>query len=332
MSSELIDFSRSKISTNPLILETSFIGSTAARRIVNQKRIGQVHSVFRRTFNVLTLDNQLISVVRRDIGKGPINIVTNLPQYMNMTSIGIRKNFEVLKINDLILVGKNVLISTKNAQQWKPQKKFRSNLLTSKKIRDNLMKVKEATCVFGQFSGLGQVIEYANDEHLEKCVGKKLNLFAQMALPHISKLMTAIRAGSSKDIKKRVRKLIGFGPGLTPSADDMLSGLMTSLTLIAENFGNTNFVRRVNKDITSCIPGGTSLISQEFLMHAAAGEANDPIITLIEKVLTSKSKELESVTKAVLSIGGTSGTDIVLGILLGFQLLLDESQYLTSAY
>jgi hypothetical protein len=107
---------------------------------------------------------------------------------------------------------------------------------------------------------------------------------------------------------------------------------MTSLALIDENFPNTSFVRRVNKEITSCIPGGTSLISQEFLTHAAVGEANEPIVTLIEKVLTSKSKELESVTKAVLSIGGTSGTDIVLGILLGFQLLLDESQYLTCAY
>lgn len=330
MSGEETDFSCSTMITHPLRLEAIFIGSTAASRSFNQERIGQVHSVFRRAFNVLISDNQLISVVRRDVGKGPINIVTNLPQYISMTSIGIRRNYEVLKVDDLIIVGNNVLIiSTKNAKQWKLRKKFRGNLLTIKKIRDNLMIVKEITCSYGHFGGLGQLIEYAEDEHLEKIVSKKLNLFARMALPHISELLKAIRAEGSQDIKRSAKKLIGLGPGLTPSADDMLSGLMTSLALIAENLDvNTNFVSKVNKDITSCIPGRTTLISQELLMHGAAGEANEPIVTLIEKILTAKPNEVENATKDVLAIGDTSGTDIVLGIMLGSRLLLDETQYL----
>ena len=323
-------FSRSTMITHPLRLEAIFIGSTAVSRSFNQERIGQVHSVFRRVFNVLTSNNQLISVVRGDVGKGPINIVTNLPQCISMTSIGIRRNYEVLKVDDLIIVGNNVLmISTKNAKQWKPRKEFRGNLLTIKKIIDNLTIVKEVTCSYGRFGGLAQLMEYVGDEHLEKFVSKKLNSFARMALPHLSRLLKAIRAGSSQDIERSAKKLIGLGPGLTPSADDMLSGLMISLALIAENLDvNTNFVSKVNKDITSCIPGRTTLISQEFLMHAAVGEANEPILTLIEKILTAKPNEVENATKDVLATGDTSGTDIVLGILLGSQLLLDETQYL----
>jgi len=325
MKGEETDFSRSTMITHPLRLEATFIGSTAASRSFNQEKIGQVHSVFRRAFNVLTSDNQLISVVREDVGKGPINIVTNLPQCISMTSIGIKRNYEVLKVNDLITVGNNVLIiSTKNAKQWKPRKKFGGNLLAIKKIEDNLTIVKEITCSYGCFDGLAQLIEYIEEEHLEKFVSKKLNSFARIALPRISKLLKAIKAGSSQEIKRSAKKLIGFGPGLTPSADDMLLGLMTSLALIAENLDvNTNFVSRVNKDITSCIPDRTTLISQEFLMHAAVGEANESIVTLIEKILTAKPNEVENATKDVLAIGETSGTDIVLGILLGSQLLLD---------
>jgi len=329
MSGEETDFSGSTMMTHPLRLDAIFIGSTASRSF-NQERIGQVHSLFKRAFNVLTSDNQLISVVRGDVGKGPINIVTNLPQYLSMTSIGIRRNCEVLKVDDLIIVGNNILIiSTKNAKQWKPRKEFQGNLLTIKKIRDNLMTVKEVTCSYGRFGGLGQLIEYVEDEHLEKFVSNKLNLFVRMALPHILRLLKAIREGSSPDIKRSAKKLIGFGPGLTPSADDVLSGLMTSLSLIAENLDvNTNFVSKVNKDITSCIPGRTTLISQEFLMHAADGEANEPIIALIERIMTAKTNEVENATKEVLAIGETSGTDIVLGILLGSKLLLDEIHYL----
>lgn len=329
MSGEETAFSCSTVITHPLRLEAIYIGSTAASRSFNRERIGQVHSVFRRAFNVLISDNQLISVVRRDVGKGPINIVTNLPQYISMTSIGIRRNYEVLKVDELIIVGNNsLIISTKNAKQWKPEKKFRGNLLTIKKIKDNLMIVKEVTCSYGRFGGLGQVIEYLEDGRLEKFVDKKLNLFARIALPHISNLLKAIKAGSSQDIRRNAEKLIGFGPGLTPSADDMLSGLMTSLALIAVNFVSTNFVSKANEDITSCISGRTTLISQEFLMHAVAGEANEPIVTLIEKILTGKPNEVENATKHVLAIGDTSGTDIILGILLGSQLLLDETPYL----
>ena len=329
MNGEECGFSQFTMGTNPLRLEAVFIGSTATSRIFNHERIGQVHSVFRRVFNVLNSDNGLISVVRGDVGNGPINIVTNLPQYLSMTSIGVRRNFEVSKVDDLITVGDNVLvISTKNAKQWKPRKEFRGKLLPIKKIRDNRMIVKEVTCSYGSFGGLGQLIEYVEDGHIEKIGSKDLNSFARMSSSHISSLLKAIRAGSSKEIKRNAKKLVGLGSGLTPSADDMLSGLMTSLVVIVENLDlNTNFASKVNKDITSCVPGRTTLISQEYLIHAAAGEANEPIITLIEKILTAKPNEVEIATKNVLAIGGSSGTDIVLGVLLGSQLLLDETSY-----
>src|SRR3972149_769800 len=90
------------IITRPLCLEAKFIGSTAAKRTFNQGRIGCVHSVFKRAFNILTSDDQLISVVRGDVGNGPISIVTNLPRYLNMRVIGIRTNHQVLNISGSI--------------------------------------------------------------------------------------------------------------------------------------------------------------------------------------------------------------------------------------
>lgn len=322
--------SRSTMSTYPLRVEAIFIGSTAARRSFNQGRIGRVHSVFKRAFNILTSENRLISVVRADVGKGPINIVMNLPRYMDMTSIGVRRNHEVVKVDDLIMVGNDVLtISIKNAKQWKPRKDFRGNLVPNERIRDNLMTVKEVTCSYGSFSGLGQLIEYVKDEHSKTFASKELNFFARVALPRVVELLKAIRGRSSMEIRRNVEELIGFGPGLTPSADDLLLGLMTSLTLIAGNLGiDTEFVSRVNRDIVSCISGKTTLISQEFLMHAAVGEANEPIVTLIEKVLTADSNEVRSAAMDVLEIGEASGTDIVFGILLGAELLLDWVQCL----
>jgi len=319
------DFCCSTMVTSPLHLEATSVGSTAARSL-EQDRVGQVHSVFTRVVNVLTSGNRLISVVGADVGNGPINIVTNLPQSTSMASIGIRKNDEVLNVDGSIVLGRNVLIiSTKNAKEWKPQRIFRGNLLAIQKIRDNLMTMKEVTCAYGCIGGLAQLIEYVEEGHLDKLAGQELNSFAQRTLPHLSVLMKTIRAGDYQDIKRNAQELVGLGPGLTPSADDVLLGLMASLTLISENLNIfEDLVSEVNKSIISCIQDRTTLISQEFLMHAAAGEVNEPIVALIEKALTARPNEVEEATKHVLAIGEASGTDMVLGIFLGSKLLLDE--------
>lgn len=273
------DFCCSTAVTCPIHLEATSIGPTAARNL-NQDRIGQVHSVFTRVVNVLTSGNRLISVVGADVGNGPINIVTNLPQSMSMTSIGIKKNDEVLNVDGSIVLGNNVLIiSTKNTKEWKPQRIFRGNLLATKKIRENLMTMREVTCANGRFGGLAQLIEYMEEGRLDKFASHRLNPLARRALPHLSMLMKTIRAGDYQDIKRSAQKLVGLGPGLTPSADDVLSGLMASLTLISENLNIfEDLVSEVNKSIISRIQNRTTLISQEFLMHAAAGEANEPIV------------------------------------------------------
>jgi len=319
------DFCCSTTVTSPLHLEATSVGPTAAKSL-DQDRIGQVHSVFTRVVNVLTSGNRLISVVRADVGNGPINIVTNLPKSTSMASIGIRKNDEVLNVDGSIALGKNVLIiSTKNAKEWKPQRIFRGNLLAIKKIRENLMTMREVTCANGRFGGLAQLIEYVEEGRLDKFASHRLNPLAQRALPHLSMLMKTIRAGDYQDIKRSAQELVGLGSGLTPSADDVLSGLMASLTLISENLNIfEDLVSEVNKSIISCIQDRTTLISQEFLMHAAVGEANEPILALIEKILTARPNEVEEATKHVLAIGEASGTDVVLGIFLGSCLLLDE--------
>jgi hypothetical protein len=319
------DFFCSTTVTCPLYLEATSVGSTAARSL-DQDRIGQVHSVFTRVVNVLTSGNRLISVVGADVGNGPINIVTNLPQSTSMASIGIRKNDEVLNVDGSIVLGNNVLIiSTKNAKEWKPQRIFRGKVLAIKKMRDNLMTMREVTCAHGRFGGLAQLIEYVEEGRLDKIAGQELNPFARRALPHLSMLMKTIRAGDYQGTKRNAQELVGFGPGLTPSADDVLSGLMASLTLISENLNICgDSISEVNKSIISCIQDRTTLISQEFLMHAAVGEANEPILALIEKILTARPNEVEETTKHVLAIGEASGTDVVLGIFLGSCLLLDD--------
>ncbi|MGY5861721.1 MAG: DUF2877 domain-containing protein [Candidatus Thorarchaeota archaeon] len=306
--------------------EVISIGFTAAKHIAEHCKIGQVHSVFRRVVNVLVPDGRLISVVCKDIGNGPFNIVVNAPPYMSMKHIGVKRNHEVLRVDDSIVIGDNVLmISTKHAEWLRPLNGLRVNPLNIGNVMQNLRIIREVVGSCGDFRGLGQLIELT-DEHRAIHSERELNLYSRLAKPHIEHLLEAIRTNDYEAIRRNSTQLIGFGPGLTPSGDDMLLGLTACLGLLPENLNiNVIQVPEVNMAIASCVPGKTTLISQEMLLHAAAGQVGVPIAELIEMMLLGSPDEISRATRHLLSFGGSSGTDIVLGILLGSQLLLNEA-------
>jgi hypothetical protein len=115
-----------------------------------------------------------------------------------------------------------------------------------------------------------------------------------------------------------VSELLGLGPGLTPSSDDMLSGLMLQCSLYSRNRGYLrDATRLVCRAVEAGSGGRTTRLSEEFLRQAAQGRANEPVMRLCEASLTAGREEVSRETKRILAIGETSGTDIALGVVLG---------------
>ncbi|MFW9879833.1 MAG: DUF2877 domain-containing protein, partial [Candidatus Thorarchaeota archaeon] len=71
----------------------------------------------------------------------------------------------------------------------------------------------------------------------------------------------------------------------------------------------------------------STIISEEFLREASVGNVNEAIASLLEKLLTSKQRDLENNVRNVLDLGGTSGVDIVFGVILGSHLMLIDIYY-----
>lgn len=118
-----------------------------------------------------------------------------------------------------------------------------------------------------------------------------------------------------------VGELVGLGPGLTPSSDDMLSGLVLLCVLYARSRGSLLGAGRLISEATAeRAQGRTTALSEECLRQAALGRGNEPVMRLCEALLTSKPKIVERETMRVLTIGETSGTDIALGVVLGTML------------
>ena len=312
-----------------LFLNAQSIGLSAYDRIQIQGKIGQIHSIFQRVINITVLENRLISLVGQEVGQGPLNILVNIPNHIDLSTIGIKRGEIVTRVGDSIVIGENVIvISTRWAKLWEPKRKFLASLQPLKTIMANIEIMIDAALASDRLSGLGELIPLTQINGLKDSKTEKLGLISQLALPHISSMLKAIKSGRSQDIIHITTHLVGLGPGLTPAADDMFLGLMISMLYFSENFNETSIdVKKINKDIVSIISGKTTIISEEFLREASAGRVNEAVASLMENLLTSRQRELENSVRKVLDLGGTSGTDIVFGVILGSYLMLIDINY-----
>lgn len=118
---------------------------------------------------------------------------------------------------------------------------------------------------------------------------------------------------------------IGQGKGLTPTGDDIMSGLLAMLTGVKGIAANADRLREriVTQGATRI--NYTTDVSRHYLSQAFEGEFSEPVMWLVYFLLTSSDKdEISTQFKKVFEIGATSGADIVSGILLGAVYLLNS--------
>lgn len=118
----------------------------------------------------------------------------------------------------------------------------------------------------------------------------------------------------------RVGALVGAGPGLTPSGDDVLCGVLLGLRLHPR--GSASLVDELWRAVEPRLTATTSL-SASLLREAADGYAAEPVTQLLQRLASagstssSGSSARATVTDAVrrvLAIGHTSGADLLGGL------------------
>ena len=115
-----------------------------------------------------------------------------------------------------------------------------------------------------------------------------------------------------------VRPLIGLGPGLTPSGDDFIVGYLAGLWSTA---GSDSTRLRFMSSLGSWLSqaaDGTNPISRTYMKSAVNGNVSEPIATVAQRIGQAKSMDgVREATRTALQVGNTSGSDGVLGLLLG---------------
>ena len=115
-----------------------------------------------------------------------------------------------------------------------------------------------------------------------------------------------------------LRSLIGLGPGLTPSGDDFIVGYLAGLwSTASSDSSRLRFMSSLGARLSQAADG-TNAISRTYMKSAVKGNVSEPIATLAQSLGQAKSMDgVRGATRTALQVGNTSGTDGVLGLLLG---------------
>ncbi len=139
-----------------------------------------------------------------------------------------------------------------------------------------------------------------------------------------NELFLSIPTLDFKTVLQASSKLIGLGPGLTPSGEDVLAGVMAAGTFFGlAHESLRSEVERVNSTIVSLAPGRTTTYAQVLLTDANRGEVVRPLSQLLRTILCADQvASVVSLARQVMVIGESSGKDTLAGTLIGMEALL----------
>lgn len=139
----------------------------------------------------------------------------------------------------------------------------------------------------------------------------------------VTALDEAAADGSEDALVTAGRSLLGLGPGLTPSGDDVLCGLLASARTLAAALGADRLdaaLQQVGTLLAAEAPDRTTALSAALIHHAAAAELARPARGLLRALLGRT--PVGPALAALLAVGHSSGRDLAVGLTIGVRAAL----------
>jgi hypothetical protein len=185
-------------------------------------------------------------------------------------------------------LGERMSIALEGAESWSPQPLSSSSATGARALR-------QAAAGRIPDEGLGCRVLGRNNA---------LSIHAQPAIEALG----AWLAGNS--LSEEAEGLVGLGPGLTPSGDDYLGGMLVALRA----FGRPSQADSLWRWLAPRLPGRTSAISAAHIAAASSGEAHEALHACLEN-LAGGSRDWHEMLARIDSVGHCSGWDGLAGAL-----------------
>ncbi len=238
---------------------------------------GLVHSVFSRAVN-LTMGGEMWTLLASEKADMPFGIRVPWP---NFDALGLRRGDAVNLRAGYVGVSSRLVIDCRSAARWMPA------------CQDNLAR--------GLEQRLAVVATAAR--------GRSWRESAQMACD----VRAALDEPATLDAA--LAKIVGRGPGATPSGDDVLVGVLAVLTSPHSGAAGAKAVESLGRSILPLLPTTTD-VSGQLLRQASQGLFGRNVHELVSVLIGDPTPgQLREKIRHAIETGATSGADMCEGLL-----------------
>jgi uncharacterized protein DUF2877 len=295
-----------------LHLPVTLVG-VAARRALSAELGWRVFAVFNRSFYCQSTGRALVLVGRETLGAGPLHVLwrgsAGTGRQVPIPEVGMHVGVDIdgARLDE----GAPLMLGLRSAREWRPPVSPRWE---RQPLRRSLAWL-ECAAVRAPAEGVGRVIaplarSWANPTGS----GGESNL-ARLAWPAVAALSGWVRDAIARSRgvvtpPAVVERLVGLGPGLTPSGDDVLAGALLALHALSR----ADLADHLAGWLWPRIARRTGCVSLAHLECAARGMGAAVLHDALTALSTGDLEALDAVATALDTVGHSSGWDGLTGM------------------
>ncbi|HEX6777059.1 MAG TPA: DUF2877 domain-containing protein [Ktedonobacterales bacterium] len=283
---------------------------------------GSIHSVFPRAANLL-LGGRLLTLHARETPCAPNGLVLALRANQKPLA-GLQPGMAFLVERGVIAIpAANLRLDLQQSQPWNPRPQLAPAACPPERLQAHLALLETYLAVHASPGGLAGLAHLDYETTMEKAGANQPLL--QTAWAATQQLLDGTSRQQVSLVRQGLTMLIGLGPGLTPSGDDLLTGLIAATLVLGEALDqNVAFYQRLGAEALAIAYSRTNKLSITWIEYAGRGEVAEHLGRLFEALLQSDTSLLEKAAQEILSSGATSGGDLLAGIILGGRCLIAQ--------
>jgi len=259
-----------------------------AKSVTSQKIYsrGVVHSVFDKVINIVDSHQLIHTIIGTEEYGLPDSIVVPTDDFLYLRSIcDVGKNWH--------LIGKELVIDRTLYSIILPETKDDCKFSNQYSILTNSLQKRKLSI------------------YISLADGKPQQLLQNTYW--ITHIINSLDCCKEEELVNTLIAHIGYGPGLTPSGDDFLLGVMAVLSLMNQ-YNYSEFLEKLSYAIKTFIEGRTTDISRKYLLCATQERFSRYVKDVVELLITDRSNYIENPIKNLMCIGESSGLDTMSGI------------------
>lgn len=280
-------------------------------------------AIFRRCFYLQNTAGDLACCGPLPMGPGPLNILYRFPLEINWPAAGLEEDAAVAFDGRTLQVAQRYVFDLFGAQTWRPAAAGQFD--SHKALTGGLALIEAIAPCQAPRDSLGYLVQrFTENDGRKKPAHAATTEFQRACLRRAAHLKSWLGRRLSGRVDRRppgaIKSLLGLGPGLTPSGDDLLGGCFIAL----HSLGLGDIARELWDRLRPAAGQRTNLISLAHLHWAARGCGAAPFHKLIRTLFSNDIAGLADCLKALDRIGHTSGWDALAGIALVCQTYLEN--------